>query len=89
MNVGSAWTPRRQGATVSQGELGTPGRLGDVFETLILAQLVDVDVRSDHLSQVLVGANLGAYFLIKKTTSFFLGWLSVLITQITLSVKML
>ena len=82
--------------------LGPPGRLGDkvplfhkaswvgdVFETLILAQLVDVDIRSDHLSQVLVGANLGAYFLIKKTTSFFLGWMSVLITQITLSVKML
>ena len=89
MNVGSAWTPRRQGTTVSQGKLGTPGRLGDAFETLILAQLVGVDVRSDHLSQVLVGANLGAYFLIKNTTSFFLGWLSVLITQITLSVKML
>jgi len=67
VNVGSAWTPRRQGATVSQGELGTPGRLGDVFETLILAQLVvGVDVRPDHLCQVLVRANFGAYFLIKE-----------------------
>jgi hypothetical protein len=32
-SVVSTWMPRRQGATVSQGELGTPGHLGDAFET--------------------------------------------------------
>ena len=36
---GYAWTPRRQGATVTQGELGAPGRLGDAFKTLAVYSL--------------------------------------------------
>jgi hypothetical protein len=28
------WTPRRQGATIFQDKLGTPGRLGDAFKIL-------------------------------------------------------
>ena len=34
--AGYAWTPRRQSATVTQGELGPPGHLGDAFKTLII-----------------------------------------------------
>jgi hypothetical protein len=29
----SAWTPRQHVASVPQGELGMPGRLGHTFET--------------------------------------------------------
>jgi hypothetical protein len=36
---------------------------------LILVQLVVVDIHPDHLSQVLVGANMDVYFLIKMTSS--------------------
>ena len=34
--AGYAWTPRRQGMAVTQGELGPPGCLGDTFKTLVL-----------------------------------------------------
>jgi hypothetical protein len=60
-----AWTPRRQGMIVAQGELGPPGRLGDAFETLLLG----FNIRVDYLCFIM---NHDPLFLLSSLHSLYL-----------------